>query len=642
MIVKAGGFQRCSLWKIFSFLLLIALGGRQTVARQKKSRIENPHAEDAPLFLGYDNALPSYIFNKLATECNIVGKWTSDQSLLAHNKKQTFWLPTETVLTRSAENGKLIAANKQRPRNSIERAVLHLKRYVNMHPELYSKSGGSAPKIIGAEWWVQIRTGSEDIGFHYDKDEGLASLRGIMKHPAVSTVTYLSDVGAPTLIFNMTTPDGNIEIPAIPDEGVLSYPKENRHILFRGNLQHGVVGSASTRSSAASIKKRVTLLINWWAEKPIEPNTVLLSDDLAQKMGLLHFDSKTGLPVGVQQHNSQTQKHVVDIHGNEPILEFSSSDYDDGSEDDVASDIVSSSLSSNGMSDDGSDKADDINNSQDIDDNNDIDNNDDDETSVDSARSRRRRRLKSKQSDRNRQLNEDNAEIDASGNIRIHDREAQGDANVEQEGEEGNGIGNKKKKSKKIKSANKVNDVEDILTMITDPSWNYTAVNVTPLVIPPQRDARRHQIEFPPGDMHFFYLPHNMKSGAYSIKWGDDQAYGAVGMLDLFRQNQVDQLFQLPQPKILILYRPEDKYIYSQLLDAVLPFAKRHVDTLKIYFCPYDKCADAARAFGLNANDLPRFVFDHTARNEKFVQKREDFAPTYKSLENFYNYCVKN
>jgi len=177
--------------------------------------------------------------------------------------------------------------------------------------------------------------------------------------------------------------------------------------------------------------------------------------------------------------------------------------------------------------------------------------------------------------------------------------------------------------------------------MRTDPTWSFTMANITPLAIPAQRDARRHQVEFPPGDMHFFYLPHNMKSGVYSIKWGEDQVYGAVGMLNLFRQNQVDQLFSLPQPKILILYRPEDKYIYSQLLDAALPLAKKNIDNLKIYFCPFDKCADAARAFGLSSNDLPRLAFDHTARDVKIVQKKEDFAPTYEAIEKFYKKCIK-
>jgi hypothetical protein len=48
----------------------------------------------------------------------------------------------------------------------------------------------------------------EDIGFHYDKDEGIASEQMRMVYPHTSSITYLSNVGAPTFIMNMTTPDG--------------------------------------------------------------------------------------------------------------------------------------------------------------------------------------------------------------------------------------------------------------------------------------------------------------------------------------------------------------------------------------------------------------------------------------------------
>lgn len=37
-----------------------------------------------------------------------------------------------------------------------------------------------------------------------------------MKFPEISTVTYLTERGAPTLIFNQTTPDGNGEVTTYP------------------------------------------------------------------------------------------------------------------------------------------------------------------------------------------------------------------------------------------------------------------------------------------------------------------------------------------------------------------------------------------------------------------------------------------
>lgn len=66
-----------------------------------------------------------------------------------------------------------------------------------------------------------------------------------MKHPLVSTVTYLTSDGAPTVILQQTTPDGNKDIPTIPGEGWISFPMKNVHITFSGELQHGVLSSAA-------------------------------------------------------------------------------------------------------------------------------------------------------------------------------------------------------------------------------------------------------------------------------------------------------------------------------------------------------------------------------------------------------------
>lgn len=88
--------------------------------------------------------------------------------------------------------------------------------------------------IKGAEWWIQMKDSNTGaINFHYDKDEGYASLHSKMRYPKFSTITYLTSIGAPTLIFNQTTPDGNVDIPAIPDDGFISFPKLNRHVIFR-------------------------------------------------------------------------------------------------------------------------------------------------------------------------------------------------------------------------------------------------------------------------------------------------------------------------------------------------------------------------------------------------------------------------
>merc|ERR1712166_187317 len=110
---------------------------------------------------------------------------------------------------------------------------------------------------MGGEWWVQLRKTNENIGFHVDKDEGVASEEQWMKMPALSTVTYLTDEGGPTLVF----------------------PKKNRHILFRGNLQHGVVGEFGEKGVDI---KRVTFLVNWWDKKPMSPYCMSIDDATAE------------------------------------------------------------------------------------------------------------------------------------------------------------------------------------------------------------------------------------------------------------------------------------------------------------------------------------------------------------------------
>lgn len=56
----------------------------------------------------------------------------------------------------------------------------------------------------GAEWWVQRRREGhhEDLGmpFHWDKDEHMLDQEGVVICPVVSTVTYLTDDGAPTVV----------------------------------------------------------------------------------------------------------------------------------------------------------------------------------------------------------------------------------------------------------------------------------------------------------------------------------------------------------------------------------------------------------------------------------------------------------
>lgn len=61
----------------------------------------------------------------------------------------------------------------------------------------------------GAEWWIQIREEGRhsNLGmpFHWDKDERLLEQQGEVVCPAISTVTYLTEEGAPTVVLEVNT-----------------------------------------------------------------------------------------------------------------------------------------------------------------------------------------------------------------------------------------------------------------------------------------------------------------------------------------------------------------------------------------------------------------------------------------------------
>ena len=96
----------------------------------------------------------------------------------------------------------------------------------------------------GAEWWANV-TRSEtvrraqgsygDIAVHLDKDEDAYSRYNLLVHPALSTVTYLSDAGAPTLVL----PGARLDMyGAYPSDelrsAVLVPPAAGRHLCFDG------------------------------------------------------------------------------------------------------------------------------------------------------------------------------------------------------------------------------------------------------------------------------------------------------------------------------------------------------------------------------------------------------------------------
>jgi len=240
------------------FLCLSAqeLYGQRTSHLYQWIRGSYEYDDQVPLLRAHPSALPDTLLPYLIEEAHKTNKWEKKarSKSLKHSKAATNWASMENI---------------RNPRTASEMAVALLLEIA--FPDGRMPEGG----VAGGEWWVQLRSSNENIGFHVDKDEGVASEEQWMKMPVLSTITYLTDEGGPTLVLDQSSNrGGNRQTPELPTKGVLVYPKKNRHVLFRGNLQHGVVGEFGEKRGG----QRVTFLVNWWDKKPMSPYCMSIDD----------------------------------------------------------------------------------------------------------------------------------------------------------------------------------------------------------------------------------------------------------------------------------------------------------------------------------------------------------------------------
>lgn len=169
-----------------------------------------------------------------------------------------------------------VSATGMRPRFTLEQLALDVFHHHVPSNVRYD------PAKSGAEWWVQIRPSPEGTGrysmhdagsdemtktgisFHWDKDEDLRLLTGgtTYIHPHISTVTYLTDFGSPTLAVNcrvhnltgqwIVPGDGNTATNTATTgesgndnnndnevvEAFISWPKAGKHLSFDGRYLH--------------------------------------------------------------------------------------------------------------------------------------------------------------------------------------------------------------------------------------------------------------------------------------------------------------------------------------------------------------------------------------------------------------------
>mmetsp|Transcript_29666 Transcript_29666/g.83649 ORF Transcript_29666/g.83649 Transcript_29666/m.83649 type:complete len:726 (-) Transcript_29666:129-2306(-) len=138
----------------------------------------------------------------------------------------------------------------------------------------------------GAEWWVQVRQAQPQngaptsIGFHWDKDEDMVDSLGYSLHPQLSTVTYLSSGGAPTMVCDCRAPQQYNDLKALYStppfhKAFLSYPAVStgtthghvsvKHTSFDGQLLHGAPQELARPCDAREDNSsRYTFLVNIW------------------------------------------------------------------------------------------------------------------------------------------------------------------------------------------------------------------------------------------------------------------------------------------------------------------------------------------------------------------------------------------
>eukprot|EP00977_Amphora_coffeiformis_P005654 scaffold1189_cov194-Amphora_coffeaeformis.AAC.11 len=279
----------------------------------------NDDGGDKPL----DTEAEQALLDELLLDCEM-----ADSGLMP----RTFWMP----------------AHGKDAQCTLEQFALDIFRHHVPQDAVYD------PDTSGAEWWVQIRPSPpagryamhakadlddeisrQGIWFHWDKDEDLRQLMGgdtTYIHPHLSTVTYLTPHGAPTLAINRRihplTGEWIEPTEGDNDQAFLSWPGKGKHLSFDGRFLHAAPPdllpedarlSASTTLSAATSKdmtpdqrkqvrrqRRVTFLVNIWLNyKPFNVHPFPMLDKMSgtqpSQRGHLRFGHRSVLAEEFQE-----------------------------------------------------------------------------------------------------------------------------------------------------------------------------------------------------------------------------------------------------------------------------------------------------------------------------------------------------
>ncbi|WP_309888207.1 hypothetical protein [Archangium sp.] len=195
----------------------------------------------APLVHIHDQALPEADFALLWRKVRALGT-----ERLRQTYQTTFWF------------------DLGEPSNLVEQVILALR------PRVPLRRG-----IVGVEWWFsRMRTTDVQVDFHQDRDEKLALRGGPLVHPRFTSLLFMNSVRGGALAVTKALP--NEDNPSLAPDTLdfdIARPRPNRFVYFRGDLTHGVLDANNripTGKLPGTSRLRVTLVMNWWSQRPTD------------------------------------------------------------------------------------------------------------------------------------------------------------------------------------------------------------------------------------------------------------------------------------------------------------------------------------------------------------------------------------
>lgn len=213
-----------------------------------------------------------------------------------------------------------------------------LEEFAQLIYKMHTSNATFDALTSGAEWWVNVVDPDDDIGVHWDRDYGIEETYGMHIYPQLATVTYLSDVGGPTIIYDKPgTFCADDEIKGTISSCIISQPKVNKHIVFDGLLLHAAPSEIEPNllddskeddevEELQSMKKRITFLVNIWcnhlpSQSNLLPKSILKHlhppSNTSSKKNIFCLSSATENPIGMIECNEINYKKNWSFHHNE-------------------------------------------------------------------------------------------------------------------------------------------------------------------------------------------------------------------------------------------------------------------------------------------------------------------------------------